>query len=270
MSSKHRKRRQRRGYPVALLLGLEEKRAVTWNVYSESIKPLVTLRMGPGGSKGTSNPGFRFFEDIITRLKQSFSTGVKTLVIASFKERGKGSNVADDFMAHLKKHHGYLFKGKDGALQVSMVQGNAIDVESALALAKGDAFQAITTGTVSREATNIVEYLDATINNPNTDVELYYTLDENERLLQELKEDEGSIPDYVLMTDEYYNKHKSDPTFQRVLALVKRTRTRSRVIQSVTEAGERIAQLGGLACIASPPDAVTEEQDLKRIARKRE
>ena len=84
-------------------------------------------------------------------------------------------------------------------------------------------------------------------------------------MFEDMKEDEGSIPDYLLMTDEYYNKTKSDPKFQRILSLVKKTRTKSRVIQTATEAGSKIAQLGGLVCIATPPEAVSEEEDLKKI-----
>lgn len=238
-----RYRRPRRGFPVAVLLGVEDRRAMLWMINSESISPAGNVHAGQKGSGGTANPKYNYFENIVKVLKPIFSTGVKTLVIASLKT----TTLASEFLTHLQKHHAYFFKkGSALAIHASVVDGEANNVQSALALVKSDAFRKITASTMNQEMNNTLELLDASINNPSGAVKICFTLDEINQLFLALKDDEGPVPEYILMTDEFYALHKSEAQFQRILAIAKRMKIKTRVIQAKTDAGARVAQLGGL------------------------
>nr|MDO8115001.1 hypothetical protein [Candidatus Sigynarchaeota archaeon] len=242
--------RRRRGYPLALLLGIEKQRAMAWNVYSESIAPAFTERLQQKGSAGTANPQFNYFEAIVAKLKPIFSTGLKTLVIAS----PRNSTFANDFVAHLRKHHAYLMKeGSSQKIHTGTVDGEAKDVQSTLAVVKSDAFRTITASTVDQETTAIIELFDSCINNPSSLVKIGFTIDEIIQLLEALREDdENPAPEYIIMTDVFYAGHKNDPLFQRVMSIAKNIKIKTRVIQLKTEAGARVAQLGGLVCFTVP------------------
>ena len=238
-----RYRRPRRGYPVALLLGVEDRRATMWMVNSESIAPAGNVHAGQKGGRNTTNPRYNYFDDIVKALKPIFSTGVKTLVIAG----PKNTSLASDFLSHVQKHHAYLFKkGSAIAINASTIEGEASNVQSALALVKGDAFRKITASTVDQEMNSTLELLDACINNPSGAVKICYTIDEIDQVFLAMKDDEGPVPEYILMTDQFYALHKNEAQFQRIYALAKRFKVKTRVIQQKTDAGARVAQLGGL------------------------
>jgi len=56
------RRRRRRGYPLAVLIGLEGSQAVTWDIFSESVRP---------GDRIRGDDKFRFYESIIDLLRPS-------------------------------------------------------------------------------------------------------------------------------------------------------------------------------------------------------
>ncbi|HME54872.1 MAG TPA: hypothetical protein VKM55_21890 [Candidatus Lokiarchaeia archaeon] len=238
-----RYRRPRRGYPVAVLLYVEDRRATLWMVNSESIAPAGNVHAGQKGSVGTANPKYNYFDDIVKTLKSNFATGVKTLVITGIKN----TSLASDFLFHVQKHHAYLFKkGSALAINASIMEGEASNVQSALALVKGDAFRKITASTVDKEMNSTLELLDACINNPSGAVKICFTIDEIDQVFLAMKDDEGPVPEYILMTDEFYALHKSEAQFQRIYALAKRFKIKTRVIQKKTDAGFRVTELGGL------------------------
>jgi len=44
--AKKRKKRARRGHPIAILIGLHDKDAVFWRVFSETIRPYFKINRG--------------------------------------------------------------------------------------------------------------------------------------------------------------------------------------------------------------------------------
>lgn len=224
-------------------------------VYSESVAPLKVVAAGPGGAAGASNPRFSFFETVIASIKPVFATGVRSVVVAGEPGKPRGNaGIATEFLEHLQRHHAYLFKKGDRAIHVSTVAGTARDVDEVSQLARSVAFKDATAGTMVRETASILDVLDASINNPNRDAEHFFTLDEIDALFSALREEDNPVvPEYLLMTDTFWAAHKGDARLQRAMAIAKRTRTKTRVIQAATEAGSRVAAFGGLVCIASPP-----------------
>lgn len=245
------RRRSRRGYPVALLLGLDERRATLWTVHSDSIVPSGSISCEHKGSAGTNNPRYNYFDAIVAKLKVASATGVKTIVIAA----PRGVATAKDLVAHVNKHHAYLLKpGSGRKIHMASIEGSAArDVPSAIDLVKSQAFKDITETTSGQETEGIVQLLDAVINNPAGIVSVHFTIDEILQVFEALHDEIGPEPEYVLMTETYYAANKSDPRLQRVFSLAKKYTVKTRVIQSKTGPGTRIASLGGLVCFTSPP-----------------
>jgi hypothetical protein len=234
-----------------VLLGVDESRATIWMIHSESIAPGGTIKCEHMGSAGTSSPGYNYFEAIVSRLKSVFETGVKTIVIAGSKNVG----TAEEFMTHVRKHHAYLLKeGQTRTIHPSVLDGEAGNVPAALKLVKSDKFKAITASTLDQETSSIIDILEAVINNPAGIVHVHFTIDEIDAIFQALRDEEGQIPEYVLMTEVFYAANKSDARLQRVFTFAKKLKVKTRVVQSKTGPGARIAQLGGLVCFTSPPD----------------
>nr|MDO8083956.1 hypothetical protein [Candidatus Sigynarchaeum springense] len=219
-------------------------------MHSDSIVPSGDISCEHKGSAGTSNPRYNYFDAVVTRLKSISLTGVKSIVVAG----PKGIQTAKDFIAHVQKHHAYLLKpGSGRTIHIVAIEGSACDVSSTVELVKSQAFKAITETTTGQETEGIVQLLDAVINNPAGIVSVHFTIDEILQIFENLRDEIGPEPEYVLMTEVFYAANKGDPRLQRVLGLAKKYKVKSRVIQSKTGPGTRIASLGGLVCFTSPP-----------------
>ncbi|MBN2151262.1 MAG: hypothetical protein JW839_07455 [Candidatus Lokiarchaeota archaeon] len=252
MPAPRHRRRSRRGYPVALLLGIDERRATLWMVHSDSIVPSGSISCEHKGSAGTSNPRYNYFDAVIAKLKAASATGVKSIVVAA----PKGTPTAKDLAVHVQKHHAYLLKpGSGRTIHMATVEGSAAkDVPSTIEIVKSPAFKAVTTSTTGQETEGIMQLLDAVINNPEGIVHVHFTVDEILRIFEALRDEIGPEPEYVLMTDVFYAANKGDHRLQRVLGLAKKYKVMTRVIQSKTGPGTRIASLGGLVCFTSPAE----------------
>ena len=65
--------RKVRGYPVAILIGLENQRASLWNIYSRSIKSEIVIEK--------DSTDYNFFESIINKVRPKVKIGINTILI---------------------------------------------------------------------------------------------------------------------------------------------------------------------------------------------
>ncbi|GAH26361.1 unnamed protein product [marine sediment metagenome] len=65
--SKKRKKRVRRGHPVAILIGLHDNDAVFWRVFSEAIRPHFKINRGRKRRNQNKKQLFHFHEEIISQ-----------------------------------------------------------------------------------------------------------------------------------------------------------------------------------------------------------
>src|SRR3990170_3737789 len=70
----------RRGYAVAILVGLEENTAALWRVYTKVVKPEKTVRLE--GTRNEAKYVYNFHETIVNALRSTLSEGVKSIVLA--------------------------------------------------------------------------------------------------------------------------------------------------------------------------------------------
>ena len=93
------KKGYRRGYPVAILIGLERDCAALWSVFSKVVKPLANVELK--GTRSDQKALYNFHESVINAMKPTVKEGVKSVILAS---QARTSH-ARDFRDHTNKHH---------------------------------------------------------------------------------------------------------------------------------------------------------------------
>ena len=65
-------KRGRRGYPTAILIGLDNEAAHFWTIYSESVKSSKVILRSGDDEKST----YKFHEDIVEAIRASATRGI--------------------------------------------------------------------------------------------------------------------------------------------------------------------------------------------------
>ena len=86
------KGRYRRGYSVAVLVGLEADVAVLWRVFSNVVKFGVSVRLG--GARSDVKALYNFHEAVVNALRPVLREGVRSVVLVSPAR----SSYAKDFL----------------------------------------------------------------------------------------------------------------------------------------------------------------------------
>ncbi len=71
----------RRGYPVAILAGLEADKAYLWRVFSHVIKPEKTITLD--GDRNDSKAVYNFHETIVNTLRPTLKEGIRGIILVS-------------------------------------------------------------------------------------------------------------------------------------------------------------------------------------------
>lgn len=238
--------RPRRGYVVAALVGLDSHRAVLWVVYSQSIKQHGSIDW-PGDRDGASEGDrYNFFNAIVAALKPVFSSGVGSLVVAS---PGKGSALADSFVAHVRKHHAYLVH----AIRMERIAADASTTNAVKVLAKTQAFQTVASNVIEQESDSIIQLLDARLSDDTGRFTILFSLEETDQFFRTLSKAgpvSVGVPEHLFMTEKFWAAQKSSPRLQRITDLARNAGVKIRVFREDDKVGARVAQLGGLVCLA--------------------
>ena len=95
----------KRGYPVAILIGMEADRAALWHIFSQVAKPQQTISIN--GDRKDQKALYSFHETIVNALRPVLKEGVRSVIVASPPR----TNYALDFLFHIKAHHAWLNAG---------------------------------------------------------------------------------------------------------------------------------------------------------------
>jgi len=246
LSGRSKTRRVRHGYPVAVLVGLDEQRAVIWIVHSETLKQHGSVNRPVESDRSDEGTRYNFYNAIVSALKPLFSSGTSSLVVAGAKS---GTQLADEFITHIRRHHAYLTR----SVHVTSVVGDAMTASTARALVKASTFQTNAAGVIDRESDDLIRVLDTALSDSTGNTTVLFSLDEIDRCFKSLSrhgEATEEYPQYVIMTDTFWSSRKNDPRLQRTMDVAKNTGVKTHVLRTDGKAGERIAQLGGLVCLA--------------------
>jgi stalled ribosome rescue protein Dom34 len=238
----------RRGYPVAVLIGLKEDQAVLWKVYSQVVKVDRTLTLV--GLRGDSKAVYNFYESIVNALRPALREGVKSVVVASPPR----TSSASDFLRHVKEHHTWLVQGQSKASLAEMV-GAANTFHEVTVLTRLPDFKRIIGETTVEETENLLDLLEKRLNAPSKEPLVLYSIEEIEDKILGASAPASLKPEYLLLSDSCLTVGRLRNRLQRLMQVASNKGVKARVVDSKTPAGKRIIQLGGMVCILSTVNA---------------
>lgn len=238
------KRGYRRGYSVAVLVGLEENVAVLWRVFSNVVKFGVSVRLG--GARSDVKAVYNFHEAIINALRPALREGVRSVILVSPAR----SSYAKDFIGHVQAHHAWLVQGSSKAA-FSEVPGSADTLAKVAALMKSAVFHQVISETASTEAEVLIGLLEKRLSASGQDAFVFYSLVEIEGLIFGEWLAGKPKPEFLLLTDSYLAGCRVKGRLQRLMQIAVNRGVKTRIVDGDSSAGKRVAQLGGLVLLAT-------------------
>jgi stalled ribosome rescue protein Dom34 len=237
----NRKRRYRRGYPVALLVGFEDSHAVLWRIFSRVVKRSVRLELD--GKRTDDKALYNFQESVVDALKPVLKEGVRTVVVAAPAR----TNYTTDFLNHINKHHRYLIQTKStNRANFAELVGSADDRIKVAELTKTREFRNLIAETTSEEADQVVDSLEKHLYDADSNSVVIYSLKEIEGIVYDREKNREPRTEYLLLTDKYLAESKQKSRIHRLLQIAKNKKVKTRIINAETPAGNRISQFGGI------------------------
>jgi len=231
----------KRGYPVAILIGIENDHAALWQVFSKVAKHQAKTVLN--GDRKDSKALYNFHESIVNALRPTLKEGVRSIIIAASAK----TNYAQDFLNHIRAHHTWLLQGPNKAT-FSPITGSASTPPQVAALTKTALFKQLINETTAEETENLLEILEKRLN--ETDNLVLFSLEEAENLILCKQAPGKPKPEYLLLTDNYLSSSRQKNRVHRLLQIATNRNVKTRIINAESTAGIRLTQLGGLVCLA--------------------
>jgi stalled ribosome rescue protein Dom34 len=232
----------KRGYPVAIMVGIENDHSILWQVYSQVAKYQQTISLN---NRNDSKTVYNFHEAIITSLRPTLKEGLRSIIVISPPK----TNFANDFLNHINNHHAWLVRGPSKAV-FSTITGTANTPAQVASLAKSAVFKQLINKTTAEETENLIEIIEKRLNETGNLVR--FSLEEAENIILAKQAPGKPKPDYLLITDNYLSSSNHKNRIQRLLQIAKNKKVKTRIINAESNAGKRLTQLGGLICLAEP------------------
>jgi len=237
------KRGYRRGYPVAILAGLEDDRAVLWKVFSNVVKPEKTISLD--GTRNDSKAVYNFHEAIVNALRPTLKEGVRSVILASPAR----TNHAQRFIDHIREHHAWLVQGPNKAV-FSEANGSASTLAEVVTLTKTLMFRQLICETTSEEAEDLIDILEKRLNASDKNAVVLYSLEEAEDLILGPQKPSKPKPEYLMLTDKYLSNSREKNRIHRLMQIATNRKVKTKIVDAESPAGLRLTQLGGIVCFA--------------------
>jgi stalled ribosome rescue protein Dom34 len=231
----------KRGYPVAVLTGIEQNHAALWQVFSQVAKHQQTIPLN--GDRKDSKALYSFHESIINALRPVLKEGVRSIIVASPAR----TNFAQEFLNHIKAHHAWLLQGTNKAT-FSQITGSASAPSQVAALTKTSTFKQLIQENAAEETENLLEILERRLS--KADNLVLFSLPEAETIILNLQAPGKPQPEYLLLTDDYIASSRQKNRVNRLMQIAAKNGVKTRVISVESKAGKRLTQLGGIVCLA--------------------
>ncbi|HEX7483247.1 MAG TPA: hypothetical protein VF350_07255 [Candidatus Bathyarchaeia archaeon] len=231
----------KRGYPVAMLIGIEADHAALWQIFSQVAKPQQTISIN--GERKDQKTLYNFHETIINALRPILKEGVRSVVVASPPR----TSYALEFIYHIKAHHAWLTQGTNKAT-FSQIVGSASSPSQVGTLTKTSAFKQLIQQNATQETENLLEILEKRLS--KTDNLVLFSLQEAETLILNPQAPGKLQPDYLMLTDDYLAGSRQKNRVNRLMMIAAKNGVKTRVINAESNAGARLTQLGGIVCLA--------------------
>ena len=231
----------KRGYPVAILVGIERDQAVIWQIFSQVAKSQQIMPLQ--GERKNQKELYIFHESIINALRPVLKEGVKSIVIAAPPR----TLYAQDLLSHIKGHYTWLLKGPNKAT-FSLITGSASVPHQVILLTNTAAFKKLIQKNAVEETENLMEILEKRLN--KTDNLVLFSLQEAEKLILSKQAVGKPQPEYLLLTDDFLEGTRQKNRINRLMQIAARNGVKTRVINGKSNAGNRLMELGGIVCLA--------------------
>ena len=237
------KRGYKRGYPVAILAGLEDDRAVLWKVFSNVVKPEKTISLD--GTRNDSKAVYNFHESIVNALRPTLKEGVRSAILASPAR----TNHAQRFIDHIREHHAWLVQGPNKAV-FSEANGSASTLAEVVTLTKTLMFRQLICETTSEEAEDLMDILEKRLNTSDENAVVLYSLEEAEDLILGPQKPSKPKPEYLMLTDKYLSDSREKNRIHRLMQIATDRKVKTKIVDAESPAGLRLTQLGRIVCFA--------------------
>ena len=231
----------KRGYPVAMLIGIEAGHAALWQIFSQVAKPQQTIPIN--GERKDQKALYNFHETIINALRPVLKEGVRSMVVASPPR----TSYAQEFLYHIKAHHAWLMQGTNKA-SFSQITGSASSPPQVATLTKTSTFKQLIQENATEETENLLEILEKRLS--KTDNLVLFSLQEAETLILNPQAPGKPQPEYLMLTDNYLDRTRQKNRINRLMMIAAKNGVKTRVINAESNAGARLTQLGGIVCLA--------------------
>jgi len=239
------KKAHKRGYPVAILAGLEDTHAALWKVFSKVVKPEKTLTIN--GTRNNPKALYNFHESIINALRPTLKEGVRSIILVSPAR----TNYTQEFTNHVRQHHTWLIQGSNKTV-FSEITGSANTPSQVAALKRTQAFRQLICETTAEETENLIEILEKRLSTSEKNDLVLFSLEEAEALILKQQNTSRPKPEYLLLTDKYLSDNRRKNRLHRLMQIAANRKVKTRVVNAESPAGVRLTQLGGIVCIAKP------------------
>ena len=233
----------RRGYPVAILAGLGEDKAVLWKIFSMVVKPEKTIQLE--GTRREPKALYNFHESIVNALRPTLKEGVRSIILASPPR----TNYARAFIDHVRGHHTWLIQGSNKTV-ISEITGSATTASEVTALARTPFFEGKIQEITSEETEDLIDVLEKRLNASDENEAILYSLEEAENLILPKPKPGRHEPEYLLLTDKYLSNSREKNRLHRLMQIASNHSVKTRIVDFESKAGQRLTQLGGLVCLA--------------------
>jgi stalled ribosome rescue protein Dom34 len=231
----------RRGYAIAVLVGLEERAAVLWKVYSKVVKPETTLRLE--GNRNNSKAVYSFHEAIVNVFRPTLKEGVRTVVLASPQR----TFYTREFIEHVNRHHAWLTQGANKVTFAEITE-SASTFPQVTALTRKHVFQKLIQDTTSEETMGLLDLLESRLSGSQGDKAVLYSLDDVEDAVLGSQR-RGFSPEHLLLTEKYLKTSRQKGRLNRLMQISANKKIKTRVVDAESPAGKRLTQLGGIVCL---------------------
>ena len=244
--AKRRKKRQKRGHPVAILIGLHDNDAVFWRIFSETIRLHLKIHRGRKRRNQSKMQLYHFHEEIINTLRPLIKEGIRSVILLSPPKE----EYSDEFLNHVNKHHSWLLRKGDNQVIFSKIIGNqAKNHKDVYFLKSQEHFQEIVERTSNQEGLLILAELAKSVNKNEKFSKILYTWREIYHELKLIKQNSKlPKPKYIVLTDEYLKNPKNQSKTHQILQIAKNLEIKTKIVCKESEAGIIVEKFGGLVC----------------------
>ena len=221
-------RRGRRGYPTAILIGLDNNTANFWLVFSESIKQGKTISCENVDDKGD----YKFSEEIVEAVRALIPDGFNQLIIAS---PGK-THYAFELLEHINRRQGWLTR----RLTVKELQGRAASANDVIQLVKNNRIQESVEEAAGETNERIIERLEKALNGGD----VLFTVQEISEAMYAEKN-----PEFIIVTEKFDSTNRGNRKYQSLIQRAKNMGATITILRQRESTSKRIEQLGGFVCV---------------------